>query len=201
MLASHPDSLRLQFPSWSHPASYPRHRDPLAITMNNMPTATYLAEAQPSRFPISSVRPDGPQNSPSAPPRTPPKPVFPRYDPLHVLSRGSTPPPPTKQSFESIVPPVQVAPGVLANGVLTVMLPAVREFLSSAARAPPAAPELPSDSRVLALAALAVFYRPMHPAHWVFWNKEQKKRTAAVVQSVLGKCLPLTHSSMMMAGF
>jgi hypothetical protein len=65
------------------------------------------------------------------------------------------------------------------------MLPAVREFLSAAASAPPAAPEPPSDSRVLALAALAVFYRPMHPAHWVFWNKEQKKNTAAIVQSVL----------------
>lgn len=65
------------------------------------------------------------------------------------------------------------------------MLPAVREFLSAAVTAPPSAPDLPSDSRVLALAALAVFYRPMHPAHWVFWNKEQKKNTAAVVQSVL----------------
>ncbi|KAG1751545.1 uncharacterized protein EDB91DRAFT_1078307 [Suillus paluster] len=138
-----------------------------------------------SRFPISSIRPDGPQNTPSVPPHTPPKPVFPRYDPLHVLCREPTPPPPTKQSFESIVHTLQVAPGILANGVLTVMLPAVREFLSAAARAPPAAPELPSDTRVLALAALAVFYRPLHPAHWVFWNKEQKKRTAAVVQSVL----------------
>jgi hypothetical protein len=67
------------------------------------------------------------------------------------------------------------------------MLPAVREFLSAAASAPPAAPDLPSDNRVLALAALAVFYRPMHPAHWVFWNKEQKKNTAAIVQSVLGE--------------
>ncbi|OJA20479.1 hypothetical protein AZE42_01970 [Rhizopogon vesiculosus] len=182
---SHPDSLNPQFPSWSSYPSYPRHRDALAITMNNMSVATYLPEVHLSRFPISSIRPDGPRNTPSAPPRTPPKPVFPRYDPLHVLSRQSTPPPPTKQSFQSIVPPTQVAPGVLANGVLTVMLPAVREFLGAAARAPPAAPELPSDNRVLALAALAVFYRPMHPAHWVFWNKEQKKRTAAVVQSVL----------------
>ncbi|KAG1752945.1 hypothetical protein EDB19DRAFT_1824347 [Suillus lakei] len=155
--------------------------------MNNVPNPTYLHDypIHPSRFPISSIRPDGPQNTPSVPPRTPPKPVFPRYDPLHVLSRESTPPPPTKQSFPSITHPIQVAPGVLANGVLTVMLPAVREFLSAAVSAPPAAPDLPSDSRVLALAALAVFYRPMHPAHWVFWNKEQKKNTAAVVQNVL----------------
>lgn len=204
MTASHPDSFYPQIPSWSRSTSYPRHHDALAITMNNMAVATYLPEVHPSRFPISSIRPDGPRNTPSAPPRTPPKPVFPRYDPLYVLSREPTPPPPTKQSFESIVTPAQVAPGVLANGVLTVMLPAVREFLGAAAQAPPAAPELPRDNRILALAALAVFYRPMHPAHWVFWNKEQKKRTAAVVQSVLGKCFrhvrPHSHSCTMMTG-
>ncbi|KAG0704504.1 hypothetical protein DFH29DRAFT_373100 [Suillus ampliporus] len=187
MPASHPDSLCPQIPSWTRSQSYPRPRDVLAITMNNVSVSTYIPDypLHLSRFPISSIRPDGPQNTPSVPPRTPPKPVFPRYDPLHVLSREPTPPPPTKQSFASFVHPLQVAPGVLANGVLTVMLPTVREFLSAAASAPPAAPELPSDTRVLALAALAVFYRPMHPAHWVFWNKEQKKRTAAVVQSVL----------------
>lgn len=178
------DSLCPQIQSLSRSQTYPRHREVLAITMNNVPNPTYLHDypIHPSRFPISSIRPDGPQNTPSIPPRTPPRPIFPRYDPLRVLSRESTPPPPTKQSF---LHPLQVAPGVLANGVITVMLPAVREFLSAAASAPPAAPELPSDSRVLALAALAVFYRPMHPAHWVFWNKEQKKNTAAIVQSVL----------------
>ncbi|KAG2756131.1 hypothetical protein P692DRAFT_20715814 [Suillus brevipes Sb2] len=184
------DSFCPQIQSLSRPQTYPRHREVLAITMNNVATNNVASPAylhdysiHPSRFPISSIRPDGPQNTPSVPPRTPPKPVFPRYDPLRVLSRQSTPPPPTKQSFQQH--PLQVAPGVLANGVITVMLPAVREFLSAAASAPPAAPELPSDSRVLALAALAVFYRPMHPAHWVFWNKEQKKNTAAIVQSVL----------------
>lgn len=178
------DSFCPQIQSLSCPQFYPRHREVLAITMNNVANPSYPHDypIHPSRFPISSIRPDGPQNTPSVPPRTPPKPVFPRYDPLHVLSRESTPPPPTKQSS---LHPIQVAPGVLANGVITVMLPAVREFLSAAASAPPAAPELPSDSRVLALAALAVFYRPMHPAHWVFWNKEHKKNTAAIVQSVL----------------
>ncbi|KAG2111227.1 uncharacterized protein F5147DRAFT_651428 [Suillus discolor] len=151
--------------------------------MNNLANPTYFDyPIHPSRFPISSIRPDGPQNTPSMPPRTPPKPVFPRYDPLHVLSANSIPLPTTKQSS---LHPLQVAPGVLANGVITVMLPAVREFLTATTIAPPAAPELPSDSRVLALAALAVFYRPMHPAHWVFWNKEQKRNTAAIVQSVL----------------
>lgn len=163
--------------------TYPRHREVLAITMNNLANPIYFDyPIHPSRFPISSIRPDGPQNTPSMPPRTPPKPVFPRYDPLHVLSADSTPLPTTKQSS---LHPLQVAPGVLANGVITVMLPAVREFLTATTIAPPAAPELPSDSRVLALAALAVFYRPMHPAHWVFWNKEQKRNTAAIVQSVL----------------
>lgn len=165
--------------------TYPRHREVLAITMNNLANPIYFDyPIHPSRFPISSIRPDGPQNTPSMPPCTPPKPVFPRYDPLHVLSADSTPLPTTKQSS---LHPLQVAPGVLANGVITVMLPAVREFLTATTIAPPAAPELPSDSRVLALAALAVFYRPMHPAHWVFWNKEQKRNTAAIVQSVLGE--------------
>lgn len=65
------------------------------------------------------------------------------------------------------------------------MLPDVKDFLAEAAIAPPACPQFPTDERVLALAALSVFYKPLHPAHWVFWNREQKKATAAIVQSVL----------------
>ncbi|KAL4074199.1 hypothetical protein J3A83DRAFT_2698051 [Scleroderma citrinum] len=142
-----------------------------------------------SRFPISSIRPEAPQNCSANPPINPPKLVYPRYDPLYILSRSSTPTPQvlSVSSYAHISPPPapSVAPGVLADGVLTAMLPDVKDFLAEAAIAPPACPPLPTDNRVLALAALSVFYSPLHPAHWVFWNKEQKKITAAVVQSVL----------------
>lgn len=79
-----------------------------------------------------------------------------------------------------------MAPGVLADGVLTAKLPSVRNFLEATTIAPPECPPLPTDNRVLALVALSVFYHPLHPAHWVFWNREQKKATALMIQSVLG---------------
>lgn len=136
-----------------------------------------------SRFPISSIRPDAPQKSSADPPAHPPKPIYPRHDPLHILSQ--TPPPPPRSS-PSVLPAPSVAPGVLADGVLTVKLPSVRQFLDAATIAPPECPPWPTDKRVLALVALSVFYHPLHPAHWALWNKEQKKATALMVQSVLG---------------
>lgn len=143
-----------------------------------------------SRFPISSVRQDAPQISSAKPPAHPPKPIYPRHDPLHILSQ--TPPPPPR-SYPSVLPAPSVAPGVLADGVLTAKLPSVRHFLENATIAPPEYPPLPTDKRVLALVALSVFYHPLHPAHWAFWNREQKKATALMVQSVLGEsCLTPT---------
>lgn len=147
-----------------------------------------------SRFPISSIRPEAPQNCSAQPPAVPPGPRYPRYDPLHILT---TPPAPTHAPPSSSLPPSRlppapapsVAPGVLADGVLTALFPDVKRFLAAAAIAPPACPLLPADDRIFALAALSVFYRPLHPAHWVFWNKDQKRSTAAIVQSVLGPCL------------
>lgn len=145
-----------------------------------------------SRFPISSIRPEAPQNCSANPPVYPPQLVYPRYDPLYILSRPSMPAPQLPNSYAHVSPKPapSVAPGVLADGVLTAMLPDVKGFLAEAAIAPPACPQLPTDKRILALAALSVFYRPLHPAHWVFWNREQKRATATIVQSVLGEYIP-----------
>ena len=140
-----------------------------------------------SRFPISSLRQDAPQKSTAMPPAHPPKPIYPRHDPLHILSQ--TPPPPPR-SHPTVLPAPSVAPGVLADGVLTAKLPSVRQFLDAATIVPPECPPLPTDKRVLALAALSVFYHPLHPAHWAFWNREQKKITAQMIQSVLGQSSP-----------
>lgn len=163
------------------PVPYPCPRDLPASLEHDFP-ASFI-----SRFPISSVRPDAPQKSSASPPAHPPKPIYPRHDPLHILSQAPPPPP---RSYPSIVPARSVAPGVLADGVLTAKLPSVRNFLEAATIAPPGCPPLPTDKRVLALVALSVFYHPLHPAHWVFWNREQKKITALMIQSVLGEpCL------------
>ncbi|KAG8213627.1 hypothetical protein J3R82DRAFT_10312 [Butyriboletus roseoflavus] len=135
-----------------------------------------------SRFPISSIRIDEPQKPSANPPAHPPKPIYPRHDPLYILSQRPPPPP---RSYPSVAPARSVAPGVLADGVLTAKLPSVRSFLEAAAIAPPECPPLPTDKRVLALVALSVFYHPLHPAHWAFWNREQKKATALMIQSVL----------------
>ncbi|KAF8840494.1 hypothetical protein BDN67DRAFT_968454 [Paxillus ammoniavirescens] len=158
------------------PMTYPRSRDQPTSLEYDIPASSA------SRFPISSVRPDAPQNCSANPPAHPPKPIYPRHDPLHILSQ---PPPPTSRSYPTTVPAPSVAPGVLADGVLTAKLPSVRNFLDAAAIAPPECPPLPTDQRVLALVALSVFYHPLHPAHWAFWNKEQKRATATMIQSVL----------------
>jgi hypothetical protein len=158
--------------------TYPRSRDQATSLEYDIPAPSA------SRFPISSVRPDAPQNCSANPPAHPPKPIYPRHDPLHILSQ---PPPPTSRSYPTTVPAPSVAPGVLADGVLTAKLPSVRNFLDAAAIAPPECPPLPTDQRVLALVALSVFYHPLHPAHWAFWNKEQKRATATMIQSVLGE--------------
>ncbi|KAF9245063.1 hypothetical protein BU15DRAFT_41461 [Melanogaster broomeanus] len=158
------------------PMPNPRSRDQLTALEYDIPAQSA------SRFPISSVRPDVPQNYSAKPPAHPPKPIHPRHDPLHILSQ---PPTPTPRSYPVVVPAPSVAPGVLADGVLTAKLPSVRNFLDAAAIAPPECPPLPTDKRVLALVALSVFYHPLHPAHWAFWNKEQKRATATMIQSIL----------------
>ena len=168
-----------------------RHRPPTHRPCEQTTSPSLELDAPTSRFPISSIRPEAPQNCSPDPPIDPPKLVYPRYDPLYVLSCPSTPTPhlPSLPSYAHVSPnpAPSVAPGVLADGVLTAMLPDVKDFLAEAAIAPPACPQFPTDERVLALAALSVFYKPLHPAHWVFWNREQKKATAAIVQSVLGQ--------------
>ncbi|KAH7924633.1 hypothetical protein BV22DRAFT_1195792 [Leucogyrophana mollusca] len=158
--------------------AYPRSRIPGASFELEWPAQST------SRFPISSIRPETQPPRSATPPAHSPSPIHPRYDPLHILSQppSRTLPP---HAHWNKRPAPQVAPGVLADGVLTTALPLVQNFLAAAARAPPACPPLPMDKRVLALAALSVFYRPLHPAHWVFWNKEQKRTTAAIVQAVL----------------
>ncbi|KAH0827443.1 hypothetical protein J3R83DRAFT_4129 [Lanmaoa asiatica] len=158
------------------PVPYPCPRDLPASLEYDFPASSA------SRFPISSIRQDAPHKSSAKPPVHPPKPIYPRHDPLHILSQ--TPPPPPR-SYPSIVPAPSVAPGILADGVLTAKLPSVRYFLEAATIAPPECPPLPTDKRVLALVALSVFYHPLHPAHWAFWNREQKKATALMIQSVL----------------
>ncbi|KAH7913928.1 hypothetical protein BJ138DRAFT_1177724 [Hygrophoropsis aurantiaca] len=137
-----------------------------------------------SRFPISSERPESQPQRSATPPACSPGPIHPRYDPLHILSQA---PPcvPKPHAQWAKDPAPEVAPGVLSDGVLTAAFPPVRDFLDAAASEPPASPPLPVDKRILALAALSVFYHPLHPAHWVFWNKEQKRATAAIVQTVL----------------
>ena len=174
------------------PVPCPRPRDLPASMEFDFPASST------SRFPISSIRPDAPQKSSANPPAHPPEPIYPRHDPLHILSQTPSPPP---RSYPSIVPAPSVAPGVLADGVLTAKLPSVRYFLQAATIAPPECPPLPTDKRVLALVALSVFYHPLHPAHWAFWNREQKKATASMIQSVLGGSylspalpIPITHS-------
>ncbi|KAF8441580.1 hypothetical protein L210DRAFT_3537591 [Boletus edulis BED1] len=158
------------------PVPYPSPRDlPVSVEYDFPASST-------SRFPISSVRPDAPQTSSADPPANPPKPIYPRHDPLHILSQ--TPPPPPR-SYPSVLSAPSVAPGVLADGVLTAKLPSVRRFLEAAIIAPPECPPPPTDKRVLALVALSVFYHPLHPAHWAFWNKDQKKDTALMIQAVL----------------
>jgi len=170
---------------------YQCHHLPSPLHSCHRPSPSLELDVPTSRFPISSIRPEAPQNCSPDPPTHPPKLVYPRYDPLHILSRPSTRLPPLPSyPHVSPNPAPSVAPGVLADGVLTAMLPDVKDFLAEAAIAPPACPQLPTDQRVLALAALSVFYKPLHPAHWVFWNREQKKATAAIVQSVLGQYSP-----------
>ena len=163
----------------------PRQPLPYPTTRDLPPSLEYdFPASSTSRFPTSSIRQDAPQKSSAKPPEYPPKPIYPRHDPLHILSQ--TPPPPPR-SYPDVLPAPSVAPGVLADGVLTAKLPSVRQFLDAATIAPPECPPLPTDERVLALAALSVFYHPLHPAHWAFWNRDQKKRTAQVIQSILGE--------------
>ncbi|KAG9316299.1 hypothetical protein JVU11DRAFT_2330 [Chiua virens] len=171
----HADSFRPPLQP-RQPVTYPSPRD-------LPPTLEYDFPAScTSRFPISCIRQDAPKLSSANPPPHPPKPIYPRHDPLHILSQSPPLPP---RSYPSVAPAPSVAPGVLEDGVLTAKLPSVRQFLDAATIAPPECPPWPSDKRVLALVALSVFYHPLHPAHWAFWNKEQRKATAHMIQSVL----------------
>ncbi|KAI9572253.1 hypothetical protein HD554DRAFT_2015619 [Boletus coccyginus] len=174
-ISTHTDPLR--------PPLQPRQPLPYPPPRDLPPSLEYdVPASSTSRFPISSIRQDAPQKSSAEPPAHPPQPVYPRHDPLHILSQTSPPPP---RSYPSVLPAPSVAPGVLADGVLTAKLPSVRHFLEAATIAPPECPPLPTDNRILALVALSVFYHPLHPAHWAFWNREQKKATALMIQSVL----------------
>ena len=178
--ASHTDLFRSPLQP-RQPVPYPCPRDLPASLEYDLPLSST------SRFPISSIRQDAPPTSSATPPDHPPKPIYPRHDPLRVLSQ--TPPPPPRV-YPDVLPAPSVAPGVLADGVLTAKYPSVRHFLEASTIAPPECPPLPTDKRVLALVALSVFYHPLHPAHWAFWNREQKRSTALMVQSVLGEsCL------------
>ncbi|KAF8556096.1 hypothetical protein OG21DRAFT_1506875 [Imleria badia] len=172
---SHTDTFRSPLQP-RQPLPYPSQPDLPASLEYDFPASSA------SRFPISSIRQDAPQKSTAEPPAHPPKPIYPRHDPLHILSQTRPPPP---RSYPTVLPAPSVAPGILADGVLTAKLPSVRQFLEAATIAPPECPPLPTDKRVLALAALSVFYHPLHPAHWAFWNREQKKITAQMIQSVL----------------
>ncbi|EIW82905.1 hypothetical protein CONPUDRAFT_143007 [Coniophora puteana RWD-64-598 SS2] len=176
-----------------HPISFQPSSPPVLIGNSPAYPVTPIAEhtslvfdldrtvPSDSRIPISAVRPgsyaEGSQ-LPSVRPAKHRETV--RYDPLHILSRTAPAPrlPIYTQSAE-------VTPGVLPDGVLTGQYPPVRQFLAAAETAAPASPSLPDDVRVSALAALAVFYNPMHPAHWVFWNDLQQDETAQLVQTVL----------------
>ncbi|KIJ68009.1 hypothetical protein HYDPIDRAFT_107587 [Hydnomerulius pinastri MD-312] len=173
----HPDPFRASTHT-RQPMTYPRSRDQPASLEYDIPAQST------SRFPISSVRPEVAQNCGASLPAHPPKPIYPRHDPLHILSQPTTPAP-APPSYPTVRPASQVAPGVLEDGVLTAKLPSVRNFLAAAAIAPPECPPLPTDRRVLALVALSVFYHPLHPAHWAFWNKQQKMGTATLIQDLL----------------
>lgn len=42
--------------------------------------------------------------------------------------------------------------------------------------------------RIFVVAALAVYARPKHPAHWAFWAKNARYRVAKEVQEVIREC-------------
>ncbi|KAF8633368.1 hypothetical protein AX17_004539 [Amanita inopinata Kibby_2008] len=90
----------------------------------------------------------------------------------------------------------QISPGVWSDGKRNVMSanhPDVSTFLAEA-RASLKLPAPPSEV-IFVLAALAVFYKPGDPVHWLFWSDEKKHITADVVTRISLHQPPLIRSN------
>lgn len=149
-------------------------------------------EPETSRLATSSVRLDERSRYRTASPLAPPPIVEPRYDPLGIFKQAEEDAQRkallASTSYCTNVPRLhEVARGVLSDGTHTIRHPAVRHFLASAKSHPSIKP--PTSATTFVLAALAVFYHPTEPPHWIFWSKEKKVGTARVVQSVLSESL------------
>lgn len=95
----------------------------------------------------------------------------------------TAPPAHSGLDLASLCPPThEIALGVLSDGAKTARHPAVRAFL----HAPSAEAAARQDRDMRALCALCVLHRPAHPAHLLFWGRDEKQRTAELVQDVLG---------------
>lgn len=146
-----------------------------------------------SNFPSSSVRDHPPPQQHTPLPRpslshnaAPHK----HYDRLRILVQqeqdAAQKPLVAHTTYSTHVPRLHhVAPGVLSDGSLTINYPAVRRFLESAET--DSCVEPPSSPPLFALAALAVFYHPKKPVHWLFWSKDKREKTAAIVHKVLSE--------------
>ncbi|KII92842.1 hypothetical protein PLICRDRAFT_51181 [Plicaturopsis crispa FD-325 SS-3] len=79
----------------------------------------------------------------------------------------------------------EVAPGVNSNGTMNANYPKVREYLDLMTHSPEARTPPPEEcAMVYVLLALDTYEHPTHPAHWMFWGRDRKARTAAAVDLV-----------------
>ncbi|KAI0063671.1 hypothetical protein BV25DRAFT_1915146 [Artomyces pyxidatus] len=152
----------------------PFHRPPVPI--DTPPAHDWEVGCSTSRFAMSSER---------CSPRTPPQVAALPYDPLGVLQPDHAAA--SRNAFiQSLELPVfnalkEASRGVLADNTWTADHPAVRAFLAH----PHPVRSNTENDKIFALAALYTAYLPAHPAHEFFWNGEDKKNTAELVERVV----------------
>ncbi|KAI0028604.1 hypothetical protein K488DRAFT_89575 [Vararia minispora EC-137] len=135
------------------------------------PSFEYSALGSSQRtFPTSSAR-DEPPADPSAP----------VYDPLRVLSLPPNPYPSENTDILLKSKPVEISPGVMSDGRLTIDHPLVQEHLAKPVPLSHASTSSQYGKAVWSLSALAVALDPDHPAYNHFWNKDACRTTSLFV--------------------
>ncbi|KDQ57751.1 hypothetical protein JAAARDRAFT_194033 [Jaapia argillacea MUCL 33604] len=93
----------------------------------------------------------------------------------------------------------EIYPGIMSDGSITQDYYPIRPYLAAAdsvgwnrdirTLAPP-----PTDKRLFALTALMVLNQPHRPSHWVFWSRDEKFKSAEIVNRVYHAKPSLIHS-------
>lgn len=176
------------------------------FTVNDDPYALQF------NFPTSCIRHDPIPTRPQSPQILP---TLPSPAPLHpepyATKLSPAPPPPNATHATTPTrilypqPIYEIAPGYLSDGTYTSNLPSVQFWLkeysslsittTSSGKTRMKKIKTPESAIVYALVALELYYKPLHPAHWVFWCKARRELTAETILKIMGEFLHSAFSS------